>query len=102
MIVPFVGNVFVVIHKICCVKNQMAMDVILINVSGKNIDNVYALSELFKVPMDQIICGNREYQPEQGSMYYRLKAYAKYLRMCVTVACEGKGREQNCFIIESI
>lgn len=67
-----------------------------------SIDNVYALSELFKVPMDQIICGNREYQPEQGSMYYRLKAYAKYLQMCVTVACEGKGREQNCFIIESI
>ena len=58
-----------------------------------SIDNVYALSELFKVPMDQIICGNREYQPEQGSMYYRLKAYAKYLRMCVTVTCEGKGRE---------
>lgn len=23
-----------------------------------SIDNVYALSELFKVPMDQIICGN--------------------------------------------
>ena len=50
-----------------------------------SIDNVYALSELFKV-----------------AGYYRLKAYAKYLRMCVTVACEGKGREQNCFIIESI
>ena len=41
-------------------------------------------------------------QPEQGSMYYRLKAYAKYLQMCVTVACEGKGREQNCFIIEAM
>jgi len=66
------------------------------------IDNVYALSELFKVPMDQIICGNREYQPEQGSMYYRLKAYAKHLQMSVTVACERKGRDQNCFIIEAM
>lgn len=50
------------------------------------IDNVYALSELFKVPMDQIICGNREYKPEQGPMYYRLKAYAKYLQTYVNVA----------------
>ena len=64
------------------------------------IDNVYALSELFKVPMDQIICGNREYQPEQGSMYYRLKAYAKYLQMCVKVACEETRIGQNCFIID--
>ena len=67
-----------------------------------SIDNVYALSELFRVPIDKIICENRGYQPEQRSIYYRLKAYAKYLRMCVTVAWEGKGREQNCFIIESI
>lgn len=37
VIIPLVRNVFVVVHKICCVKNQMAMDVILINVSGKNI-----------------------------------------------------------------
>lgn len=65
-----------------------------------SIDNVYALSELFKVPMDQIICGNREYQPEQGSMYYRLKAYAKYLQMCVKVACEETRIGQNCFIID--
>ena len=64
------------------------------------IDNVYALSELFKVPMDQIICGNREYQPEQGFMYYRLKAYAKYLQMCVKVACEETRIGQNCFIID--
>ncbi|MDD7454169.1 MAG: hypothetical protein PUK71_10025 [Blautia obeum] len=43
------------------------------------------INENMAFPMDQIICGNREYQPEQGSMYYRLKAYAKYLQMCVTV-----------------
>lgn len=51
------------------------------------LDNVYALSELFRVSMDQIICGNREYQPDQGFMYYRLKAYAKYLQMCVPGSC---------------
>lgn len=59
-----------------------------------SIDNVYALSELFKVPVDQIICGNREYQPEQGSMYYRLKAYVKYLQMFNSVfraACNSAG-----------
>lgn len=43
------------------------------------LDNIYALSELFKVPVDQIICGNRKYQPERGSMYYRIKVYADYL-----------------------
>lgn len=50
------------------------------------LDNVYALSELFRVPMNQIICGNREYQPAHESMYYRLKAYANYLQICMTVA----------------
>lgn len=50
------------------------------------LDNVYALSELFRVPMDQIICGNREYRPAHESMYYRLKAYANYLQICTTVA----------------
>ena len=60
------------------------------------------INENMAFPMDQIICGNREYQPEQGSMYYRLKAYAKYLQMCVTVACEGKGREQNCMHWKSV
>lgn len=33
-----------------------------------SIDNVYALSELFRVPIDKIICGNRGYQPEQRSI----------------------------------
>lgn len=51
---------------------------------------------------DVCVCGNREYQPEQGPMYYRLKAYAKYLQMCVKVACGETDLEQNCFIIETI
>lgn len=50
------------------------------------LDNVYALSELFKVPMDKIICGNRKYQPEYRSIYYRIKAYAIQLQMFVSVA----------------
>ena len=39
------------------------------------LDNIYALSELFRVPMDQIICGNRKYQPKYGYMYDRMKSY---------------------------
>lgn len=66
------------------------------------LDNIYALSELFKVPMDQIICGNRKYQPEYGSMYYRIQAYTKQLQMFVTVACRETNHGKNCFIIEPV
>ncbi len=52
------------------------------------LDNVYALSELFKVPMDQIICGNRIYKPEIGSFYYRIKAYADLLQMNLIITRE--------------
>ena len=31
--------------------------------SMPTLDNLYALSELLKVPMDLIICGNRQYDP---------------------------------------
>ncbi len=44
-----------------------------------SLDNMYALSELFKVPVDQIICGNRKYQPKYEARYYRMNAYAKYM-----------------------
>ena len=27
------------------------------------VDNLYALSDLFRMPMDEIICGNRKYKP---------------------------------------
>ncbi|MCQ2508286.1 MAG: helix-turn-helix domain-containing protein [Dorea sp.] len=53
------------------------------------LDNVYALSELFMVPMDQIICGNRVYQPEYGSMYYRIKAYIDFMQMNYIVPREA-------------
>ena len=48
-----------------------------------SIDNVYALSELFRVPIDKIFFGIRGYQSEQRSIYYRLKAYVKYLQLYV-------------------
>lgn len=44
------------------------------------IDNIYALSELLKVPVDTIICGNRAYQPY--GVYGRLKAYYDRLQSC--------------------
>ncbi|MBE5857758.1 MAG: helix-turn-helix transcriptional regulator [Lachnospiraceae bacterium] len=31
--------------------------------SMPTVDNLYALSELFRTPMDEIICGNRKYKP---------------------------------------
>lgn len=37
---------------------------------GRNLpslDNLYALSELFQVPMDELIVGNREYQSGESS-----------------------------------
>jgi len=45
------------------------------------IDNIYALSELFRVPIDDIICGNRSYQPD--SRYYRLFVYMERLQCCL-------------------
>lgn len=58
--------------------------------SGRNLptlDNIYALSELFKVPMDQIICGNRVYQPEYyGAMYDRISAYIDCMRLNHTIS----------------
>ena len=31
--------------------------------SMPTLDNLYALSELLKVPMDVLVCGNRQYNP---------------------------------------
>lgn len=39
------------------------------------IDNIYALSELFGVPMDAIICGNRKFQSESDRLKCRLMMY---------------------------
>ena len=34
--------------------------------SMPTLDNLYALSELLKVPMDMLVCGNRRYDPKKS------------------------------------
>ena len=46
---------------------------------GRNLpslDNLYALSELFKVPVDDMICGNREYNPSYRLLFYYEKLHS--------------------------
>ena len=48
--------------------------------SMPTLDNLYALSDLLKVPMDMLVCGNRRYDPKKNIpegaerlfRYYRL------------------------------
>ena len=45
------------------------------------VDNLYALSDLFRMPMDEIICGNRKYKP-CVTLEDRLLTYCdKYLEL---------------------
>ena len=69
-------------------EEQVARINAVVGRSLPSIDNVDALSELFRVPIDKIICGNRGYQPEQRSIYYRLKTYMKYLQLYEEVTYE--------------
>ena len=43
------------------------------------LDNLYALSDLLKVPMDMMVCGNRRYNPAKISLAgaERLTRYSK-------------------------
>ena len=43
------------------------------------LDNLYALSDLLKVPMDMMVCGNRRYNPAKISLAgaERLSQYSK-------------------------
>ena len=43
------------------------------------LDNLYALSDLLKVPMDMMVCGNRRYNPAKISLAgaERLSRYSK-------------------------
>ena len=45
--------------------------------SMPTIDNLYALSELFQMPVDDMLCGNRRYNPanRQHSQFERFRAY---------------------------
>ena len=89
------GLTVVDVQKYMGLATQQAVYHWLNGRSLPSIDNVYALSELFGVPMDKIICGNREYQPEQRPIYDRLKAYAKYLQLYAEVTCEDVSLFQN-------
>ncbi|MCM1046499.1 MAG: helix-turn-helix domain-containing protein [Candidatus Gastranaerophilales bacterium] len=47
--------------------------------SMPTVDNLYALSELFQIPIDAMIVGNRTYQmPSLNGLFYR-RMYAYYM-----------------------
>ena len=53
--------------------------------SMPTLDNLYALSDLLKVPMDMLVCGNRRYDP---GMYVpkgaeRLLRYYRMIQDCM-------------------
>lgn len=47
--------------------------------SMPTIDNIYALSELFRVPVDAMLCGNRKWN-DDGRVDY-LVSYGTYFRL---------------------
>ena len=53
--------------------------------SMPSLDNLYALSELLKVPMDLIVCGNRKYNPGMAVPIAidRLWCYYKLIQDCM-------------------
>ncbi|WP_242843839.1 MULTISPECIES: hypothetical protein [Clostridia] len=49
----------------------------------QTVDNLYDLSELFRLPVDALLKGNRkyEYRPAENAMYQRITIYyEKFLR----------------------
>ncbi len=53
--------------------------------SAPNLDNLYALSELLRVPMDLLVAGNRSYKPERNlpTGAIRLLRYYRLLYECM-------------------
>jgi len=52
-------------------------------ISLPTIDNLYALSELFQVPIDAMICGTRKEIFTDTAQYRRVLAYyASFIRCC--------------------
>lgn len=47
--------------------------------SMPTVDNLYALSELFQMPVDDMLCGNRRYVPTKRyhPQFERLRAYCE-------------------------
>lgn len=46
-----------------------------------SLDNLYALSELLRVPMDMMVCGSRRYQPEEY-FHDMARRLLRYYRGC--------------------
>ena len=53
--------------------------------SARSLDNLYALSELLRVPMDLLVAGNRSYKPEANlpTGAIRLLRYYRLLYECM-------------------
>ena len=47
-------------------------------ISLPTVDNLYALSELFQMPMDELVCGNREFDESDEKFLQRKCLYAYY------------------------
>lgn len=47
-------------------------------ISLPTVDNLYALSELFQMPMDELVCGNREFDESDEKFLQRKRLYAYY------------------------
>ena len=50
---------------------------------GRNlptIDNLYALSELFEVPIDYLACGNRKYKGANNICSFNTRVFEYYIR----------------------
>lgn len=46
--------------------------------SMPTVDNLYALSDLLKVPMDMLVCGNRKYDPGKSIFGNTERLYRYY------------------------
>lgn len=55
--------------------------------SMPTVENLYALSELLKVPLDVLVCGSRRYDPykDMPAAAERLFLYYRLIRGCMAV-----------------
>lgn len=49
--------------------------------SMPTVDNLYALSELFEVPLDYIVCGNRKYKGTRNISDFNIRIMEYYIRI---------------------
>lgn len=49
--------------------------------SMPTVDNLYALSELFEVPMDYIVCGSRKYKGTRNISDFNTRMMEYYIRI---------------------